>query len=515
MGKRRRTEVLGVKRIKEILRLKELGLNQSEIAKSVNVSRSTVQEYLARAAAAGISGAEAQALDEEELRHRLSKQSRASKKKAEFDHHYIARELTKKGVTKLLLWQEHLEQNPDSGSYRSFCQHHRDWRSANQLSMRQEHKAGEKLFVDYAGQTIGIYDRETQKVLYQAQIFVAVFGASNYTYVEATPSQSQKHWIGSHRRTFEFFQGVPRVLVPDNLKSAVKSPCYYDPEINPAYQSFAQHYDVAVVPARVRKPKDKAKAEVGVQIVERLILAPLRNRRFYSLRELNQEIQRLLEILNNREMKTYRCSRKQLFESIDKPCLAPLPQTPFELIEAKIARVNIDYHVEVDQHYYSVPHQLVRKQVEVRIKEQTVEVLYQGKRVAIHAKSQEKFKHSTNKQHMSPSHQAAAQQWTPERFLNWSAKIGPETKAQVESLLGSRKHPEQSYRSILGLLRLADKFGVSRLEQSCKKANLLGIVSMKRIKSMLESGVDLLPIVQTKEVPAVSHGSVRGEDYYH
>jgi transposase len=380
--------------------------------------------------------------------------------------------------------------------------------------MRKQHKSGDKLFVDYAGATVPIYRQGTNEILFEAQLFVGVLGASNYTFAEATATQEIKNWLGSHRRCFEFFGGVPAAVVPDNLKSGVKKAFYYDPELNPAYREFAQHYGVAILPTRVKKPKDKGKVEVGVQIAERWILAVLRNRKFFSLVELNQEIAKLLEKLNSRKMKSYGCNREQLFKSVDQPALRRLPQKPYELFEFKLARVNIDYHVEVERHYYSVPYKLVGQEVEIRIREQSIEVLHEGKRITLHARSREKFKHTTKKEHMPPSHQAVLK-WTPTRLLNWAAKIGSGTKLQVQALLDSREHPEQSYRACLGLLRLEKKVGQSRLEAACNRANHLGIASMRRVKSILDSGMDRLPIVNCKEIPIINHRHVRGRTYYH
>jgi transposase len=514
MRRRKKTEVLGVSKIKEILRLKEFGLNQSEIAKGANVARSTVQDYLRRAAAQGITAKEVESLSEEQLRELLGKRQGGSSRIIEPDYQYLRRELTKKSVTLALLWQEYIEEHPGGCSYAWFCDRYRRWKKENRLSMRQQHKAGEKLFVDYAGVTVPIYQRGTNEILYQAQIFLGVLGASNYTFAEATPSQEIKHWLGSHRRCFEFLGGVSQAVVPDNLKSGVKTALYYDPEINPAYRDFAEHYGVAILPARVKKPKDKAKVEVGVQIAERWILAALRNIRFFSLEELNQAIAQLLEKLNQRRMKSYGCNREELFECVDQPALKPLPQKPYEFFEVKLARVNIDYHVEVERHYYSVPYKLVGQEVEIRIREQTIEVLREGKRVVLHARSREKFHHTTKKEHMPPSHQAVLK-WTPSRLLNWAAKIGPGTKQQVQALIDSREHPEQSYRACLGLLRLEKKVGQSRLEAACTRANQLGIVSMRRIKSILDSGMDRLPIIKCKEIPKINHRNIRGQGYYH
>lgn len=514
MKRRKKTEVLGMSKIKEILRLKELGLNQSEIAKGANVSRSTVHDYLRRAEAQGVSVADVECFSEEELKVVLGKSKGRSSRIAEPDYEYISRELAKKGVTLALLWQEYVEEHPESCSYAWFCERYRTWRKKSRLSMRQRHKAGEKLFVDYAGVTVPIYRRGTNEISFQAQVFVGVLGASNYTFSEATPSQEKKHWLGSHCRCFEFLGGVTEAVVPDNLRSAVKTPSYYDPELNPAYRDLAEHYETAILPARVRKPKDKAKAEVGVQIVERWILAALRKLRFYSLEELNQSIASLLEKINNRQMKSYGCSRKELFESVEQPVLKPLPQKPYAFFEVKLARVNIDYHVEVENHYYSVPYKLRGQEVEIRIREKTIEILHDRKRATLHAKSREKYQHTTKKEHMPRSHQAVLE-WTPSRFINWAAKIGPETKIQVQALLDSREHPEQGYRACLGLLRLEKKFSRNRLEAACSRANKLEIVSMRRVKSILDSGMDRVPVVKCKEMPSINHRNLRGQGYYY
>jgi len=475
MRRKSKTRVLEMKKIKEILRLKSLGLSQTKIAQGANVSRSTVQDYLGRAEVAGVDYSAIESLEDSEISKLLGKQEKASKRKAKPDYHYIRRELSKKNVTLSLLWQEYLSEHPEGLSYSQFCESYRKWKKSNKLSMRQVHKAGERLFVDYTGHTIPIYRRGSNEVLFNAQIFVGVLGASNYTFAEATPSQESKHWLSSHRRCFEYLGGVPEIVVPDNLKSGVTKASFYEPSLNPGYKELAEHYGVAVLPARVRKPKDKAKVEVGVQIVERWILAVFRNRKFFSLAELNNEMARMLEALNNKQMKSYGCSRKELFESTDKPFLQDLPSEPYQFFDLKIAKVNIDYHVEVDKHYYSVPHQLVHQEVEVRIKEQLIEIFYGEKLISMHPRSQAKFKHSTKREHM----------------------------------------PASSFRSCLGLLRLEKKFGTERLEAACKRANQLGITSYKRIKSILDNGMDRLPIVELKSVEPVRHENIRGSNYYH
>lgn len=515
MKSRKRTGVLRMKVLREMLRLRfELRLSCNKIAESCNLSRSTVQNYVNRAEASGVSLGNLDSLGDEELVRRVGKVGGRQSRNAEPDHQEIARELCKPGVTKALLWEEYKKEHPDGHCYSGFCNSFRKWKKDNRLSMRQQHKAGEKLYVDYAGQTVPIYRRGTNEVEFKAQIFVAAFGASNFTFVDATESQEIKHWIGSHVRCFEFFGGVPQAVVPDNLKSGVTKAIFYEPDINTIYRELAEHYGLAILPTRKRKPKDKAKVEVGVQIVERWILAALRNRKFFSLSELKQEVARLLDKINEKKMRNYGLSRGEMFEMLDKPALRPLPPKPYQFFAYKLVRVNIDYHIELEQHYYSVPYQLVHKEVEVRIRENTVEVLSAGKRVALHALSKEKFRHSTKKEHMPPSHQAVLK-WTPSRLIDWASKNGPQTKAQVEGLLNSRQHPEQSYRACLGLLRLGKTVGAQRLEAACARANHLGINSYRNIKSILDSGMDRLPIVETKDIAPVRHKNLRGGGYYH
>jgi len=332
--------------------------------------------------------------------------------------------------------------------------------------MRQTHRAGEKLFVDYAGQTMPVVDRTTGEVR-QAQIFVAVLGAPNYTYAEATWTQGLTDWIGSHVRAFEFFGGAPEVVIPDNLKSGVHRACRYEPDLNPTYAELARHYGVAVVPARVRKPRDKAKVECGVLLVERLILAALRHRTFFSLAELNETIGGLLEKLNTRPFKKLPGSRKEAFERIDRPALRPLPKTPYVYAEWKKVRVHIDYHVEIDGHYYSVPYRLVKQSLEARITENTVELFHKGQRVASHVRSRAKGQHTTLSEHLPKAHQAYAG-WSPQRLVQWTGKTGPATAAVIDHILSTRPHPQQGYRSCLGICASATLMAISTWRRPVK-----------------------------------------------
>ena len=506
---------LSMRKIKEVLRLKfEKGLSDRKIAKSCRVSRSSVAEYIRRAKAAGLNWSNARDMDDgalERLLFPLANQSKGNRPVPDWS--YVHRELRRKGVTLMLLWQEYKECNPDGYQYSWFCREYGKWLSRVDVVMRQGHRGGEKLFVDYAGQRVPVVDRSTGEER-EAEIFVAVMGASNYTYAEATWSQSLSDWIGSHVRAFSFLGGVPEVVVPDNLKSGVKKASFYDPEINPTYQEMAVHYGTTILPARVRRPRDKAKVEAGVQLVERWILARLRNHTFFSLDELNRRIRELLEELNSRPFQKVPGSRKSMFESLDAPALKPLPRLPYEFAEWKKVTVHIDYHVEVDGHYYSVPYQLARKKIEVRYTARTVECFYKSKRVASHVRSYQRGTHTTLKEHMPPSHRKYLE-WSPKRFMNWAEKIGPNTKLLTGRILASRPHPEQAYRTLLGIFRLGKSYSYERLEAASRRALLFGTPSYRSIESILKTGLDQKPPQRPyQERSVISHANIRGSEYY-
>jgi transposase len=378
--------------------------------------------------------------------------------------------------------------------------------------MRQIHRAGEKLFVDYAGMTVDVVDRDTGEVR-AAQIFVATLGASNYTYAEATWTQTLSDWTGAHVRAFEFFGAAPRVLVPDNLKSGVTSPHIYEPDINPTYADMARHYGIAVVPARAGQPRDKAKVEVHVQIVERRVLARLRNRRFFSLDDLNEAIGALLETLNNAPFQKLDGTRRRLFEQIDRPAMQPLPVDPYVFAEWKKARVNIDYHIEVDRRYYSVPERFIKKQVDVRSTARIVEVLYNGERIASHLRAARAGERVTCPEHMPSSHRAHAQM--PEVIASWLASAGEATEQAVRLMIARNIIPEQGYRSCLGVKRLGDRYGAARLEAACARILPSGYPSYKSIAAILRSGLDAAPAGdgRAKATP-IEHANIRGADYY-
>lgn len=506
-----------MRKTQEILRLHHTAaLSNRAIARSLKISPATVSDCLSRAKAAGLSWPLAAAMSDTALEQALYPPPRSTRlPRALPDWPAVHRELKRKGVTLMLLWQEYKAENPDGLMYSGFCDRYRTWRGQLDVVMRQSHRAGDKLFVDYAGQTVPIVNRLTGEIT-QAQIFVAVLGASNYTYAEATLSQSLPDFIGAHTRAFRFLGGVPNIIVPDNTKTAVTNPHRYDPDLNPTYHDMAHHYGVAVIPTRVRAPRDKAKVEVAVQIVERTILAVLRRRTFFSLAELNAAISALLEKLNARGFKKLPGSRSSLFETLDKPALKPLPDTPYEFAEWKKARVALDYHVEVNRHYYSVPHTLIRKQLDVRLTKTTLECFYKGARVAAHRRNDKPHSHTTLPEHMPEKHRYYAENFSPERFHRWAANIGPATAQLITKVLAGRRHPEQAYRSCLGILRLTKTYGNDRLESACARALLLGTSRYKSIESILKHRLDQQPLTTQSELrlPA-DHDNLRGPGYYH
>jgi transposase len=512
-------ERLSMTKTKEVLRLKfSTDLSNRQIATSLGIARSTVADYLQRAEEAGIGWPLPEGLSETELEQRLfsKPQLAGDSHRAAPDWPHIHQQMKRKGVTLTLLWQEYKEQHPQSGyQYSQFANLYRQWVGTLDVVMRQSHTAGEKLFVDYAGQTVGVIDRHSGEMR-EAQIFVAVLGASNYTYAEATWTQEVQEWIGSHIRAFAFFGGCPEVLVPDNLKSAVTRPHRYDPDLNRSYADMARFYGAAIVPARVRKPKDKAVAENGVQRVEQWILARLRNHQFFSLGELNTQIQRLLVALNDKPFQKLPGSRRSQFEALDRPALKALPAQRYELAEWLKARVAPNIHIRVAESYYSVPYVLVKKEVEVRLSARTVEVLYQGQRVASHRRSHTPGHYETLKEHMPEGHQRQLE-WTPQRLLRWAGDCGPHTQALIRAVLQSRPFPQQAFNACLGIMRLGKSYGEGRLEAACRRALHFGTTRYKSLESILKHGLDSQPLPEAESPsgnPAPRHENLRGANYY-
>lgn len=507
-----------MRKIREILRLHwEQKLGQRQIARGANVSQSTVHEYLARAAAAGVKWPLPEEWGEEQLEAALFPPNQGTRKPAKRplpDFAHIREQLEQhRELTKELLWEEHRERHPDGYCYSRFCKLYRQWRKQQDVVLRQEHQPGEKLFVDWAGATIPIHQADGG--ILQAPLFVGALGVSSYTYAEATPNQQMEHWLKVQSNAFEFYDGCPQLLIPDNTKTGVTKACRYEPDLNPTYQEFAAHYHVAVLPTRPRKPRDKAKVESAVQVVQRWVVMRLRHRRFFSIIEANQAIRELLEYLNQRPFRKRReDSRASLFEKIDRPALQPLPAERYDLSQWAQARVNIDYHIAFDGNWYSVPYALTGESVEVRSTPATVEIFHRGKRVASHLRHRGRNQNVTQNEHRPKSHQAHLE-WTPSRMVNWAAKVGPHTAQVVQRILDDKPHPEMGYRACLGLIRLAEKHSIARMEAAAERALLTGAIGYKRVKSMLENGLDAQPVPPPPEMrPSPDHENLRGPEYF-
>jgi transposase len=513
-------ERLSMRKIREVLRLKHQGRSRAEIAASVGIGQTTVCDYVARAAAAGVTWEVAQPLSDVEVEARLFDRVGQSEPPARVpvDFAWVHRELSRVGVTLQTLWVEYREGAASAAplkpyEYSRFCDLYARWRAKLAVSMRQVHRAGEKVFLDYSGAKPRVVDRTTGEVT-EVELFVAVLGASNYTYAEATRTQKLADFVGSTVRTFEFFGCVPEIAVPDQLRSAVSGPDRYEPDINPTYLEMAQHYGVTVIPARPRKPKDKAKVEGGVLIVQRWILAALRNRTFFSLAELNAAIRELVDRLNARPFKKLEGCRRSAFEAIDRPAMHPLPARRYEIAEWRHAKVNIDYCVTYDHRHYSVPYALVGEAVEVRATAGVVEILHRGVRVASHSRHHGPKGAATIADEHRPRAHREYGKWPPERMVAWAESIGPHVGQIATAIMGRRTHPETGYRACLGVIRLADRFGRDRVDAACARAVAIGSPSFKSVQAILKSGLDRAPLFDPPTRLPIDHDNIRGASYF-
>jgi len=505
-----------MRRIRDVLRLSlgENKLSLRQVGLATAVPYTTVADHVRRAEAAGLSWPLPDDLDDgalEALLFPLAAPQRRERTLPDFD--YVHREYRRPGVTLMLLWDEYRQAHPDGYAYSQFCEHYHRWRRHLDVVMRQSHKAGEKLFVDFPGMQIPIYEEGRLTVSFSAELFVAAMGASSLVYAEATRSQELLYWVTAHVHTFEWLGALPAIVVPDNLRSAVTKAHRYEPEINRTYAEMAEHYQVAVIPARPYKSRDKAKAEVSVQIAERWIIARLRNEHFTSLGEANGQIRELVEWINNRPFKKLPGARRSVFESLERPVMRALPETRYEFATWRSAKVAIDYHVEEREHghYYSVPYRLVGETVDVRTSAQTVEVFHRHRRVASHRRSFVAG-FSTDPAHMPESHRRYAS-WTPSRIVAWANKAGPSTGHLVDEVLAARPHPEQGFRSCLGIIRLGERYGHDRLEAACARALALRSYSYKSVESILSHGLDRQPLHQPTSTHP-QHPNLRGAGYY-
>ena len=507
-----------MRRTKEILRLRfESGLGLRQIARSLSISVGTVHDYLQRAEAAEVKWPLPEGWDDDRLEAVLFRQAAtdAPPRKTLPDFAVIHQQLQKPHVTLQLLWEEYQEANPHGYRYSRFCELYQRWRRKQDVVLRQQHKPGERMFVDWAGATIPIHDRSTGEIS-TAPLFVATLGASSYTYAEVARNQQLDSWIQVNIHALEFYGGVPQLSVPDNTKTGVTKACRYDPDLNPTYQEFAMHYGMGVLPARPYKPRDKAKVESGVQLVQRWTVAALRHHRFYSVDEANQAVRPLLARLNARLFRKRDGSRASVFQAVDRPALRTLPAERFDMSQWEHARVNIDYHVAFDSNFYSVPYNLVHELVEVRSLPTTVEIFHKSVRIASHLRSRGRGQTVTNPEHRPKSHQAHLE-WTPLRMVNWARSIGPNTARVFERILEDKPHPEMGYRACLGIIRLADAYTPARMESAAQLALATGGCRYQSIKSILKNSLDLAPLPKPEALAAAPqhpHDNIRGARYF-
>jgi len=503
-----------MRKIREVLRLRfDRKASVREIATACNIGRTTVDEYLHRATAAGLAWPLADEITDAILENRLfpPQPGKGEPARPMPDWSAVQLRLGRKGMTLLLLWQEYRGSHPDGYGYSRYAGLYREWLAKTDVRMLQHHKAGEKMFVDWAGVGINVTNAKTGEVKEQS-VFVSALGVSQYIFAKAYENQQLPNWLGGHVDALEFYGAVPEIAVPDNPKTGIEKACRYEPILNPSYAELATHYGIAVLPARVRKPRDKAKVENAVQQVERWVLAPLLGRTFFSLDEANQAIAEKLAELDDKLMKALNLSRRQLFEMEDLPAMRPLPTKRYHYAEWKRCKVAPDYHVEVHGNLYSVPYGLVGKSVDVRIGVGTVEVFLGGNRVASHLRALTRRNSITEPLHMPEGHRAKAE-WTPERFIRWAGAVGPNTAAFVEALLGGKVHPQHGFRMCFGIMNLAKTYENIRMEAACAKAHKLGAFSYTSVKSILEKNLDKAPD-QPSLMPLPDHDNIRGGKYY-
>lgn len=515
MPRRKQARRTTVRDIRTILRLThEQGLSVREVSERLKISKTTVSTYVLRAREAGLNWPLPPIHDNDAVLERLlfSRAGRPPRDQREPDFALVARELKRKGVTLTLLWQEYRATHPDGYGYTWFCERYAAFEHRANASFRHRHKAGAVMQTDYAGHTVPVIDPITGDIC-TAQIFVAVLGASNLTFAFASSSQKLPDWIDGQVRALTYFGGVTRAIVCDNLKAGVAKALWFEPTLNATFAAMAEHYDTTILPTRSRKPRDKGKVEGAVLIVERWILARLRNRTFFSLAQLNAAIAELVEELNNRPMRHVGKSRRELFEEIERAALAPLPATPFEYAEWKSAKVHPDYHVEVDKSFYSVPHRLIGRLVEVRLTHRVVEIFHDHQRVASHVRRSQRSGHVTVNAHMPKAHQRYANT-TPANLIRRAARIGPNAAILVERMMRDRPHPEQGYRSAMGILSLAPRYGPQRLDAACERALSINTIAYSSVNAILKSGLDRAPPTPEPARPAPAHANIRGNTYY-
>lgn len=508
-----------MKNYREVLRLNHQGISQRSIASSCACSRNTVSKVLKRAEEVSLSWPLPEGMSDADLKQLLFPEEAAiTALRRHPDCEYIHKEMAKSGVTLSLLWNEYCEDCRANQEiplmYSQFCHHYQKFATTTKATMHVQRKPGEQLEVDWAGKTTPLADRETGDTI-NAYIFVGVLSSSQYAYAEAFTSQNMESWITAHCNMYKFFGGVTRILIPDNLKTGVEKASWYSPEINKTYQEMAEHYGTAVIPARVRKPKDKPNAEGAVKNISTWIIAALRNQKYFTLLELNKAIKEKLSAFNSRPFQKKEGSRLSVFLEEEKPLLLPLPAAPYELATWKIATVQYNYHITVEKMHYSVPYEYIKYKVDVRKTRNVIEVFYNNMRICSHPRLYGRpGQYSTVENHMPEDHKKYTQ-WNAARFISWGESIGPHTAITVKSILSSRKVEQQGYKSCMALLKLGDKHSLPRLEAACAKAlSYTPNPGYKNIKTILTTGQDKVKTEEVKIDNTAAHGITRGADYY-
>jgi transposase len=508
-----------MKRVREALRLYEkCGLSLRKTAQALSVSRPVLTDYLTRCREHEISYDKACELTDAQLSSVF--QTDITQKNTHYQtllglFPEYARELSRLGVTRQFLWEEYRNDHNGTYSYSQFCYHFQQWNDKQEVSMVIEHKAGDKLYVDYTGKKLQLVDYKTGEIT-PVEIFVATLGASKLIYAEAVRSQKKQDFIQAQVNTLEYIGGVPQAIVPDCLKSAVSKGHRYEPDINPEYQKFAEHYETTILAARPYKPKDKAVVEGAVKIVYQCIFAPLRDRVFHTIDELNVAIREELEKLNNRVMQQYKKSRWEMFHDIEKEYLSPLPVETYQYQEYRRLKVQCNYHVylSTDKHYYSVPYSYLGKHVELFYTPTSVEIFHNNQRIALHRRNQHTYGYTTVHEHLPPQHRYK-DNWNSEKLLSWGESIGRHVRDVVDTILSRKTHPEQGFKSCMGILNLTKKYDHTRLDKACQKALMYEYVSYKGIENMLKNGVEEnMQQELFKEYTHGIHENVRGQKYY-
>lgn len=505
-------------KVKEVIRLKEQSkLKIRAIARTLKISRPSVDSYLSQFKATGLKYDDIKDMPDDQVQDLfVKKEPYVSKKlKILYDRfEYMAKELKKTGVTLQLLWEEYKQEYPGGYESSQFGYYYQKWRESLKVSMHIEHKAGDKMFVDFTGDHMSVFDSKTKQER-EVEIFVAILGGSQLTYTEAVENQKKENWIKGNENAFHYFGGSSNAIVPDCLKSAVVKPNKYEPYINPEYADFARHYSTVILPARSRCPKDKALVENAVRIAYMRIFAPLRNRVFYSLEELNEAIREKLDKHNNMKFQRMSISRQELFEEIEKKELTPLPVFRYEFKTIQSLQVQYNYHVYLkeDIHYYSVPYIYLKQQITMIYTNSIVEIYCKNERIALHKRDRSTNKYSTLPEHMPPSHKFYAE-WSPERMIKWGEKIGDKVKEMIEGIFNMAKHPEQAFKTCMGILNLAKKYGNIRLNNACGRALSFGSYSFNTVRNILKKGIDKIPDEQEDERALPDHENVRGSNYY-